>query len=74
MPEITVIWDAERQMPSLKFEASEFKTWDFVIMVLEGARRVAEEQRRITIMQGMQQQMAERAQNEMIARQLKIKH
>lgn len=53
---IEVLWNPQLQRVGLKFDTTEFKTWEWVLMVLEGAKREADTRLRESILAAIQQQ------------------
>ncbi len=72
LPTITIAWNQEVQAVGLKFDTKEFKTWDFIIAVLDMARQSAEMQKRVGQMQNLQQAGQQVMQAEAIKRSLKL--
>jgi hypothetical protein len=58
-PMIAVVWDEEHQIAMPQFDPQKVKTFEFALMMLEGARLVIEEQRRMAQMQKIQQAVAD---------------
>ena len=73
LPTIEIVWDADGQRAHLNFKVSDFRTWEFVIAVLDMAKRTAEQQYRMATLSAAQQAGADQAANEMIRRQLQRK-
>lgn len=76
-PTIRLIWNAEQQSVDIGFNAAEFKNWDFIIAVLDMAKRNAEEQVRQNRLALMQQQALaaqQQRQGNELARRLLQKH
>jgi hypothetical protein len=71
LPAIAVGWDAEAQGIQLQFDPGQFKTWEFVLAVLEMAVRHAETQHRLGSLQKAQLLQAQALQEEAIRRQLR---
>ena len=56
LPTIEVMFDPDSQAIGLRFDNTQFKTWDFVAAVLEGAKLQAIESGRMARAMAMQQQ------------------
>ncbi len=56
LPSLHVGWDAETNTVRLEFDPKEFKNWFFIQAVLLMAAQQAEQNGRMAIMAGMQQQ------------------
>lgn len=69
-PTIKVAWNEETHQVGVAFDTREFKTWDFVISVLEMAKRQAETQARIVQMNALQAQAQEQAQIQALRKNL----
>jgi hypothetical protein len=67
---IKLIWDDESQGVAVQFNAAEFKTWDFVLGILEMARMKAEFAKRMTEMQNIQALHQQVNHDQRIRRQL----
>lgn len=70
LPAIMVGWNAESQTVHLAFDNQQFKTWDFVITLLEMAKLQAEDKKRMAVMANLQQQSQERAMAERVRQAL----
>lgn len=67
--ELKIILDPDKQTVGIKFDNSEFKTWDFILATLEMARIAAEFQKQqAMMMQAMQQQAAAQQMQKQIHR------
>ena len=64
---LQVNFDTETQTVGLGFNPQEYKTWEFVLAILEMARHKAEDAKRLAFMSAMQAQ----AQEEQIRRNLR---
>ena len=71
IPAIAVGWDAENQSVAVRFNNSEFKTWDFLIATLQMAVSWAEQQRRLAQFGAVQQQSAEDQQLKNVLKSLR---
>lgn len=69
---IILEFDPETQSVTTKFDPREFKTWDFVLAVLDMGKRHAEQTAEIVRMQAMQQAAMQQAQANGIAQKLKL--
>ena len=59
--ELKIVFDPQKQAVVLNFESQHFKSWDFVLGIIEMARSVAEDTRqRMMMQQVMQAQQAQR--------------
>lgn len=67
LPTVHLGWDAASQTVHIQFDPADFKTWEMVLMVLEGGRLRAELMKRIGEM-GQMQQLAQAAQQEEMIR------
>lgn len=57
--ELKILFDPKSQSVGISFDKDEFKTWDFILGVIEMGKRAAEFQKQQTMMmQAMQQQAA----------------
>ncbi len=72
LPTIMVSWDASNQTAMLNFDQGEFKTWDFVVAVLDMAKSQAEAMKRTAQVHAMQQQAQQAMQDQAIKRTLKL--
>jgi len=73
LPVIAVLWDEKSQVVHLQFDGGEngaFKRWEFVLAVLDMARRKAEDGLKMTQLANLQKQVAEQQQAQAIAAQL----
>lgn len=70
LPTISIGWDPEAQTFRLYFDPDEFKTWDLVLAALDSAKRTAEDARRQSHLQAMQQQAMAAAQEQHLRRTL----
>ncbi len=70
LPTLSVGWDAELQQPVLTFESTDFKNWDFVIMVLRGALLRAKDARKFALAQAMQVNVVDKALNQALAQKI----
>lgn len=59
IPVIAVAWDEKKQIVGIQFDKAEFRTWDFVIAVLDMAKAQADQHRRMAQIAAMQQQAVE---------------
>jgi hypothetical protein len=55
-PTLTIVWDADKQAVGLGFDANAFKTWTFIIGLLEMAKNMAIQNEHMARMQAMAQQ------------------
>ncbi len=69
-PSITIGWDAEAQGVTLHFKSNEFKTWDFVLALLDMAKQKAETLKRVAQMNALQQQAAQAHHDQVIANKI----
>lgn len=53
---LQVVWNPDTQQVALKFESSEFRTWEFVQAILHQASLVADENRKLALMAEAQKQ------------------
>lgn len=60
-PTIIIEWDADRQQAVVSFDSTQFKTWEFVLAVIEMAKLHAETNRRVAEVMNIQRQAAENA-------------
>ncbi len=70
LPAIHVGWDGVNQGVQLGFDKTQFRSWDFIICVLEMAKAQAEDRRRIGLAQQAQMQMMQAAQDQELRRRL----
>ena len=61
LPTLEITWDNSKQLIGFAFDPQEFKTWDFVIALLDMAKGQAEQRRRETQLAVMQQAVQEQA-------------
>ncbi len=61
LPAIAIGWNAEAQIVEIQFDPAHFKTWDFVIALLDMAKLQAENNRRLAQLRAMQQQSQDEA-------------
>ena len=61
LPTLEISWDNSKQLIGFAFDPKEFKTWDFVIALLDMAKGQAEQRRRETQMAVMQQAIQDQA-------------
>lgn len=54
---ITLHWHPDKQIVTMDFNRKSFKTWAFVLSVIEMAKTVADEQRQAAVAMALQQQM-----------------
>ena len=59
---ITITWKPEEQTVGLNFDPKEFKTWDFLIAVMDIAKRHCEAQARTAQAHTLMQKQAEAQQ------------
>ena len=64
---IAIQWDPDTQEVMLDFKPAEFKTWDFVLAVLEMAKTYAEQRRKEAVMVAMQKAAMQAQANREIA-------
>lgn len=69
LPTIKLVWDAEQQVVRVEFQPEEFKTWDFVLAVIEMGKKTAEFKQRVGQMANVQQHQAAQQQAAMRAAQ-----
>lgn len=67
VPAILIGWDQETQQVALKFDSVHFQTWDFVLAVLDMARRQAEDKKKESLFNTMQNA----AQNQALEKQIR---
>jgi hypothetical protein len=72
LPTMTVTFDPETQAVGLKFEPSEFRSWDMVVATLEMAKSFAEFNRNMVRMQAVQQQQMAAQQEVAIRNKIKL--
>ncbi len=74
LPKIEVRWDAATQNVQLDFDTKQFKSWDFLVAVLDMAKAQAEFNRRMAqqmaAQQAMQQQVMAAQEQEAVKRLL----
>ncbi len=69
-PRLVVEWLAEHQVVNLQFTPADFRTWDFVLAVLDMARQKAEQQQRLALGAALQHQMEQVAADKRMASQI----
>jgi hypothetical protein len=67
---LTVKFDSERQAAEVYFDPNEFRSWDFIIGVLEMAKLYANTMRANSIMVQQQQAMQQAMRDQAIAKQI----
>lgn len=72
VPYVVILWNQQTQQVGLQFNSDDFRTWDFLIAVLDMAKRKAEDHRRVQQLQAMQQQQVEAMQIEAVKRNLGV--
>ena len=70
--ELIIEWDDEKQSVGLKFDTDEFRSWDFVMGVLEMSKLAAETLRHRGATEMQSQQQSVQADVEKILRQVKL--
>lgn len=70
LPAIRVDWDQVKHLPTVSFDRRDFRSWDFVIAVLEMAVQACKDQRQMAQVEGFRRQMQEQAQAQAIANRL----
>lgn len=60
-PTLIIEWDAEKQQAQVSFDSQQFKTWEFVLAVIEMAKLQSETNRRVAEVMSIQKQAAESA-------------
>lgn len=68
LPTLAIGWDSELQSVALNFNPDQFKTWDFVIAVLDMAKQKAQEAQRMAALARMQKMEQDRRIAEQIRR------
>lgn len=71
LPALRCIWNEETQQVGLQFDNKVFKSWTFIMWVLDEAKRKAEEQYKMGIARMAQQQMMEMQRDAMVAAKLR---
>ncbi len=71
LPAILVGWDNDSQLVHLKFDTKQFKSWDFVLAVLEMAKSRAQDEKKKAQMEAMRHQVLHAAQAEAIKKSLR---
>ncbi len=67
---LEVVFDPEIQAIRLGYDKKNLKSWDFLLMMLEGARVQAEFQRNLRLNEKIAVQQMEKMQDEMVKQQL----
>lgn len=70
---LAIAWMPEKQKVELRFaagEQGEFKTWDFVLGILDMAKQKAEEQKRMGQLAALQQMQAQAARDQAILQKM----
>lgn len=70
---LTVLYNPDTQSVEVQFEAAQFRTWEFILGVLEMAKLTATAKRQMSQMVAMQQQAAEAQMANAVKRSL-IRH
>lgn len=70
LPAISVGFDAETQGVALQFDPKAFKSWEFVLAVLEMAKLKAEAQYRVQLAANMQQALQDKARTDALAQSI----
>ena len=65
-------WNPERQDVGLSFDPAEFKSWEFIIAILEMAKQKAGGIQKVMQMQHMQQQAQAQAHANALKRNLQL--
>ncbi len=63
-------WNTETQLVEVEFDNEQFKTFDFVIAVLEMARAAVDQSRRVALAAEMRQQAQAQQQHAMLLDQV----
>jgi hypothetical protein len=71
LPQLSIAWNAETQMVQLGFDPDHFKTWDFILAVLDMARQNAEQMKELAKLAAMQQRAKAHQENQVLARALR---
>ena len=71
LPSLLVGWDEEKKTVHLGFQINEFPNWDFILMVLEGAKNAALMQRSLATMHGIQEQQRQALEHQAIMKKLR---
>lgn len=70
LPTLSVGWNAEAQGVALHFDPKQFRSWEFVVGVLQMALAKAEQAQRLQHAQQMQRAVMEQAQNQALRQQI----
>lgn len=71
LPFLKCLWNAETQQVGLQFDNKTFKSWTFIMWVLDEAKRKAEEQYKMGLAQAAQRQMFEMQRDAALAAKLR---
>lgn len=55
VPALAIGWNEQEQRVQLTFDPAHFKTWEFILGILEMAKNEATARRQLVLMQNMQQ-------------------
>ena len=70
LPALAIGWDADKQQVLLDFNPEHFRTWDFVLALLQMAQRKAETQLRSQQVQAMAEAQQQAQQNALLRKQI----
>lgn len=71
LPAISIAFDPDAQIVHLQFDPNEFKTWDYILSLLNMARQKAEENQAIGRMLNAKAMMEQAAQQQSLIRRLR---
>lgn len=72
LPTIHIGWDAEKQIVRLAFDDKDFRTWNFIIGVLEMALQSAKDQHQFATIQQRMMAIQQQAADAMIAKKVML--
>jgi hypothetical protein len=72
LPGIQVLWDEKTQNVVLRFDPKQFRSWPFMIAVLEMASKEADKQWRLSQMNALVQQQQEAQQAQAMVQKLQL--
>jgi hypothetical protein len=71
-PTIQVLWDEKTQNVALRFDPKEFRSWPFMIGILEMAAKECDKQWRLSQMMQLGQQAQEQQQAQALVQKLQL--
>ena len=70
LPTLHVVYDPLKQAVGIQFEATDFKTWDFVLAILDMAKMKAQTQQKMAQVAMLQQAAAMQQQDAEVTRKI----